>query len=663
MSAPAVGFEFPQDFADRWDGFNDSGMEHFSGNPFEHLGREVPQNTIDAVASLSEPARIEVRLIKVRTADLPGIVELRKAVDRCLGVAENESEKAKIFFQSAKKMLAGRIIPVLQIADHNTTGVTGPCENGTPYFALMKAVGQSKKSGTATGSFGIGKFAPYTVSNLRTVFLTTVWRDHAGSLHHYVQGKSILMSHKDDAGKTRIGTGFWGRRKHCMPVESIDCLPPWLLRAEASGLVDKNVGTTLSIIGFAGGQNWQNALAANVAQNFFGAINDGHLVVEIQNGPTITRETLGQILTDATISASIIEQKGQPERFANVRHYYRAVTDETEVVKVETENFHLGHCELRILLGEGLPKRVAVLRNGMLITDELSRIKRFSSHKEFVAVLECRAEKGLALLRAMEPPRHDDFEVDRLSPEKKQAGRVALREITKWVRDMLDRHAKDPVSAVTSLSELAEYFADDDDEGQQRRQDENPSGGIIIRERPLKLKPRPTGSQPAPASAPEEDGEGVDDGFGRDAVHGGRGIAPETGTGKDNVVGFGGQPDTPRPGEDAGGTGGGGEAASPSHGQRTTHAGQPLENVRAVPLSPTRRRVAFTPTSSGRIRLELQDSGADNNYMLDVRYSSEGVIRDGRVEGLQVTAGQRCIIEVELGVSFSGTLRVVANAI
>lgn len=664
MTVSSIGFEFPPDSADGWHGFNDSGMEHFSGNPFEHLGREVPQNTIDAVAALNEPARIEVRLIKVRTADLPRVAELRNTVERCLKDAGNESEKAKLFFENAKKLLAGRSVSVLQIADHNTTGVVGPCENGKPYFALMKAVGQSKKSGTATGSFGIGKFAPYTVSDLRTVFLTTVWRDGDGAAHHYVQGKSILMSHKDDAGKTRIGTGFWGRRKNCMPVEGLEDLPNWLRRESRGDPLEKCVGTTLSIVGFAGGQNWQNALAANVAQNFFGAINDGRLVVEIQGGPVITRGTLAQTLSDAAISASIKDQKGQPERFANVRHYYRTITDEAEVVKAETENLHLGLCELRILLGGYLPKRVAVLRNGMLITDELIGLKRFPSHKEFAAVLECRAEKGLALLRAMEPPRHDDFEVERLPPERRQAGRVALKEITRWVRDMLDRHAKDPVSAVTSLDELADYFADDDGDGQQRRRDENPGGGIVIRERPLRLKPRPTGSRPAPASAADEDGEGIDnDGFGETADGEGQGTTSETDSGAGNAGKPGDQMQALHPGINAGGTGGGGEATSPSHGRRTTHTGQPLENVRAVPLSPTRRRVAFTPASSGRISVELQDSGADVNYMLDACRSSQGVVRNGRIEELQVTAGQRCIIEVEFGNPFAGTLRIVANAV
>lgn len=658
-----VGFEFPLDSADGWHGFNDTGMEHFSGNPFEHLGREVPQNTIDAVAAPNDPARIEVRLLNVRTADLPGIAELRKTVERCLKGADDESEKAKLFFEKAKKLLAGRNVSVLQIADHNTTGVVGPCENGKPYFALMKAVGQSKKSGTATGSFGIGKFAPYTVSDLRTVFLTTVWRGPSGAMHHYAQGKSILMSHKDDDGRTRIGTGFWGRRKNCMPVEDAEGLPDWLRRGGRGEPLEQCVGTTLSIVGFAGGQNWQNALAANVAQNFFGAINGGRLTVEIQGSPAITRETLAQTLSDAAISASIKDQKGQPDRFENVQHYYRAIVDETEVVKVETEDLHLGLCELRILLGEKLPKRVAVLRNGMLITDELSGLKRFSSHKEFVAVLECRAEKGLALLRAMEPPRHDDFEVERLSPEKRRTGRIALKEITKWVRAMLDRHAKDPVSAVTSLDEMADYFADDDAEGQQRRSDENPRGNVIIRERSMKLKPRPTGHQPAPAVPGDEEGEGVDDGFGGAADDADRDAAQDarSRSGRENDPGD--QDQTSHPGPNAGGTEAGGEAASPNHGRRTAHAGLPLENVRAVPLSPTRRRVAFTPAMSGRISVELQDSGADLNYRLDACGSSQGTIRNGRVEELQVTAGQRCTIEVEFGAPFIGTLRVVANAV
>ena len=44
-----IGFEFPIDPSGEWDGFNDAGMEHFTGSPFAGLGREVSQNVLDAI--------------------------------------------------------------------------------------------------------------------------------------------------------------------------------------------------------------------------------------------------------------------------------------------------------------------------------------------------------------------------------------------------------------------------------------------------------------------------------------------------------------------------------------------------------------------------------------------------------------------------------------
>src|SRR5207302_11290969 len=132
--------------------------------------------------------------------------------------SEDESEKAKIFFDRAVELINQPRIHVLQIADFNTTGVSGPCENGTPYYALMKATGQSKKIGdNSIGTFGIGKYAPFVVSELRTVFISTVWCE-GKKWHHYVQGKSILMSHKDDDDQTCRGVGYWGIKNKCLPV-------------------------------------------------------------------------------------------------------------------------------------------------------------------------------------------------------------------------------------------------------------------------------------------------------------------------------------------------------------------------------------------------------------------------------------------------------------
>ena len=473
----SVGFTFPFDRSDQWDGFNDSGIEHFAGNPYVHLGREVVQNTIDArPKGIAAPARIFMQLINVPTNSIPDFDALQNTLQYCRAETKVEGEKAKIFFDNALELLTKSTITVLNISDYNTTGVSGPCQNGTPYYALMKASGQSKKSqSTAAGSYGIGKYAPFAVSELRTIFVTTVWKG-ADGWHQYVQGKSILMSHKDKAGKTKEGVGFWGIKDRCQPVEPTPGqLPDWLMRAKQEADYPQNVGTTLSIIGFPGDKGWDRVLAATIAENFFGAIDRGHLDVVIQGQGEIfiNADNLSSIFSDTEMRKAIEQMKGQPDHFDQAGSYALALAKTDEVIIEQTENQHLGNCELRILFGENLPKRVAVLRNGMLITEDLDGLRKFADFKEFVAVLECKSTKGNELLRAMEPPRHDDFEPDRLPTERdKRRARLALRELSQWVRDMLKRHAQNPVSEVSTIDELAEYFADEGDEGPNQRNGE-----------------------------------------------------------------------------------------------------------------------------------------------------------------------------------------------
>ncbi len=651
-----IGFHFPIDDSGQWDGFNDPGIEHFTGNRLQHLGREVPQNTIDAKdPKASGAARISVALIKVPASSLPGRAQLNDAIARCAAAATaDKGDKATKFLGEAAKLLAAKDLSVLQIRDANTTGLVGPCTNGTPFFAMLKATGQSQKPGTSTGSYGIGKFAPFAVSELRTVFVSTVWSDSDGKLQHYVQGKSVLMSHLDPRGRTHRGTGFWGYSKGCLPVTELnDVVPDWLKMTDQNGSLEGQAGTMLSIIGFTPTKNWQQVLAANIVENFFGAIWRGELEVDIKDGPTITATTIDDVLADADVRASIADQPGEPELFSNVASYLAALKGGDEVELAKTENLHLGTCELRILVGENLPKRVAVLRNGMLITEGLPGLRRFGDFKEFAAVLECTAKKGLELLRDMEPPRHDAFEPDRLSPDRRGAGRTALRELADWVRKMLIRYAKDPVQEETNLDELADYFGDEEEEGEGVRREENPSGRIVLRARAVKAKPSRSGRAVGASELPAEDNEGaVLEGGGGPGEHGGTTDTTEgTGTsegerGDDTVAGAGGAP-----------------ASGAAMPQRMLFSGLALADVRAVPLTPTRRRVAFTPSFTGELVVELQDSGTDTNYALRVVGSDTGEVELGRLTKVAAQAGNRIVMEVELAESFSGTLRVVANAI
>ena len=88
-----------------------------------------------------------------------------------------------------------------------------------------------------------------------------------------------------------------------------------------------------------------------------------------------------------------------------------------------------------------------------------------------------------------------------------------------------------------------------------------------------------------------------------------------------------------------------------------------LANVRALGLAVNRRRINFTPSSTGTISLEFQEAGADTNYLLPVSSGSEGAVDQGKLTGVPVVAGQRKTLEVEFGREFAGTLRIVANAV
>ena len=207
-SSSVIGWSHPVDNSDQWDGFNDPGLAHFSGNPVRHLAREVIQNAYDAKDSGTVDVRI--RLFDVDISDIPNLSELSNSFQACARSSVSEGKKAEVFFEQALAELKKKKISVLQISDHNTTGMRGPSTNGTPFYAFMKAKGQSKKSSQhATGSFGIGKFAPYVVSKLRTIFISTVYQDDKGRYAQLTQGKSILMSH-DAKGQRKQGVGFWG---------------------------------------------------------------------------------------------------------------------------------------------------------------------------------------------------------------------------------------------------------------------------------------------------------------------------------------------------------------------------------------------------------------------------------------------------------------------
>lgn len=629
-----IGWHHPVDGSDQWDGFNDPGIETFAGSPMRSLAREVNQNALDA--GEADLVDVRIKLHQVETKSIPNLDELIRNMEACYEASINESSKAKIFFETALAELKKSKIKVLEISDFNTTGMMGPSMNGTPFYAFMKAKGQSRKAmdtAVPTGSYGIGKFAPYSASNLRTIFVSTVFQDKSGECHQYTQGKSILMSH-DIGDERKVAVGFWGVKEKCQPYEGVSSdLPEWLRRVGSEKEMPSMKGSKLSILCFDDVKNWREFLAVSVANNFFGSINDGKLKVDVDGEYTLDKGGIREFFESSSIREIIVKQKDKDEldRFDYSKNYLAALQEKIEVFEESSEMYELGHCKIKILIGEGLPRKVCILRNGMFITDSLNRLKSFSDFKEFVAVVECQSTKGNELLRAMEPPKHDDFEPNRLPTKKeREKGARALRDLAKWVRDMLKRHAKDPVSEKTEIDELKEFFGDEGVDGAGHGEEEiNPYGEVLIRAKPIKMN----------LQSAKRTGDGAEGGEG----DGGDGGGGDGGSGGGD--GSGGK------GSGKGGTGGG--------------AQKPLvdvNNVRAITSGTRTRKVAFTPVKSGTIVVRVMEAGADTDYEIAVVKSDVGSIDSGNVV-INATAGSRISMDIELNQDFSGAIKVVAHEV
>lgn len=631
-----IGWHHPVDDSDQWDGFNEPGIEHFRGNPIVHLAREVNQNASDAADSDADAVTVRIMHREVSVDGIPNVQQLRVNLMSCSEASKKEGKKATIFFENALAELKKKKISILEISDYNTRGMKGPSENGSAFYAFMKAKGQSKKeSEDAGGSYGIGKFAPYAVSKIRTIFISTVYQDDNNKYVQLTQGKSILMSH-DQKGMRKQGVGYWGEIGKCQPIVGVSPdLPEWLQRANSSKELPKSKGSKLTVLCFDATKNWEEHLAVSVAENFFGAIHGGRLRVEIgDNKYVLDQKNIVDFFGNGSIRALIESEKlskGEPEQFDNCKNYLTVLRGGTEVWTEESQMQHLGLCQVKILIGEKLPRKVCVLRNGMFITDSLSGLKTFSDFKEFVAVFHCQSKQGNELLRAMEPPRHDDFEPDRLPTKEEQVkGRAALRDISKWVREMLRRHAKDPVSEITELDELKDFFGDEGDgETGKGAEEINPYGNVIIRAKPISTRVKVS-------SASTGDFAGDNDG---DLDGGGGNLGEGGGDGK-------------------GGAGNGEGGSSGGNGKALVD----INNVRAILVSGSARKLAFTPIQSGKVSVHIKEAGADSDYDISIVKSNAGGVNNGGVL-LDVIAGVRVVLDVELNQDFSGALKVVAYEI
>jgi hypothetical protein len=616
-----VDIEFLTNQANKVEGLAYAGFETFRGSPYTSCARETGQNSRDAAVG-SEPVRVSFDLREVPRADVPFADRLQHSIECCL--ADPRDDKTRLHLERARQTISAPVIKVLEIADVNTSGLTGPLDDPHSVFAaLVKGDGVTNKAdATSAGSYGIGKNAAYAVSDLQTVIYSSRWHDpQADELAFACQGRLRLISHTD--GEKKLSAeGYWGRPGFEAVQDELE-VPVWLRRAER--------GTSIYSVGFREQEHWVARMSLSLATNFFLAIDRREIEFSVGNGEVlINQSTLDSILADPQLEAAA-DETDQTDALLRARRLLTCVrSDAAQRHTISIRN--LGDFTMHLLVAEGLPREVHVLRNGIYITNNFAKfgqpMKQFPRTREFIAVLEpARSDAGRApseLLKQLENPAHDSFEPERIvDPQGLQAARAQIKALISKVREIIRATAKMEDIDRSQLDELSHLFAADGAKQDIGGQDE------------------------------ERDPEDVR--FG-EARRGRR--APPAGT-----SGTGS-------GRRRGGGGRRGPSVRTGQGRRSrtpagTQAAVPLKWIRSVipPKSDDRHRsIFFTPPISGHIELIVEASGLSSDAALRVATSDRGEVVGGRVRTF-VEAGQRADLHITFAEAFSGPIELKATAV
>jgi hypothetical protein len=421
--ALSSSFYFPSNNGGEVKGISDSGMETFNGNTIKGLGREILQNSLDANKNYAEPAIVEFSLFEIPFSELPGSASLQDSFKRARQYWDKQkSKKAKTFFNQALNNTEG-LIPILRISDFNTTGLTGAkAEYNTPWINLTKSSGVSDKENGTMGSFGIGKFATFAASSLRTVFYNTVDKENEVAF----QGIARLTSFIDKNSETTQGAGYIGGELSKPEYANLSLDPNFQRNSTETG-------TDIYVVGFKNVENsWKEEIISAVLDGFLYAIHAGNLIVKV--GDTeINKNTLPEIINEYS------------DYFSEGANFYYKVLTSPNSKYYEKEYRNHGKIKLWILLDDEMNNKTAIIRGAGM------KIKDYPFPNSLLigsAVMIIEGEKIQQTIVPLENPAHTDWEVKRA-----EENRPYLRSYIKGIYDIIKEKLSD-LAGIDDLDEM-----------------------------------------------------------------------------------------------------------------------------------------------------------------------------------------------------------------
>lgn len=439
--------------------------KRFDGS-YRSMVKESLQNSIDARLDKSKPVKVCYNIKNAQVSEYPELFNIKDHVEKCIEAFKSTDDNKEIYVKMLdylEGLKEDSTFNYLVVSDYNTSGMdfhkNGVIETGK-FASFVRSEGENdKEDGSSAGSFGVGKGAYFGLSNIRTLLVSTRFKDNTTNFEGVTQLRSHIMdnaiyfkvAYYDNSNEGEIG----------VPVSNEDNIPHDF-RREA-------VGTDISIIGIDNSKREfekkaYKEITKAVLLDFWFAIYKEILIVEIGDNVKINKANLNDYLLEN------FQQEGDENLHRNLaiynpRPYYFAVTNDlpNHVYKFKENLPIVGPCEFYLYKNKGKGKVLHMRAAHMLV-----HIEKKYAYSNICGVFVCTNDdgnniEGNKILKRLENETHDKWE----PKAKDEVGRSALEEITKWIDGCLSKALgtidKDDVD-VTSLSDYLPSFDEEDEE-------------------------------------------------------------------------------------------------------------------------------------------------------------------------------------------------------
>ena len=433
------------------------------------LAREICQNSNDALrVGADGPAIVDFHLFDMKVSDIPHVSELKEELLRCKEYWDGDNNDISDRVQQMIDLLGGERIKCLRISDFNTTGLNGVLDyddESSPWYSLLHGSGASSKNEQEGGSKGVGKYATFVNSSIRTVFYSTYSEQKKQKGY---QGIAYFCSSKvkdSPTGELTLGIGYFGIN------QKNDAIDGELgLDKDFKPRTGNNFGTDVYIIGFNGGDNWKETILAKILDSFMVAIARGRLEVRI-DGLNVNKNTFKQLSMQFAKSKTLLA---------------RSVVSQSILLSGD-ENTHKENIDI-VYDGEILSTVELYYRrfNGeeqSLATNACSMIRYpYMKIKDYKNVVSsqmgvsalCVLPKGKLsnLLKKSENPEHTEWKWERINDlEERRVAELLYDQLKEKVRNVIIESLKAPNTTESDVEGASEYLPEKSDEVKEKPTD------------------------------------------------------------------------------------------------------------------------------------------------------------------------------------------------